>query len=99
MRIAQVGELLAAEGIVSQQTRQVHFVEHHRAHLANAFFASPFEEAAVISIDGFGDFSSLMRGMRKGNHHGDQCRLNLDYFTHHSKGVEMTWYEGESVLG
>jgi len=30
---------------------------------------------------------------------GDQCRLNLDYFTHHSKGVEMTWYGGEPVLG
>src|SRR3984957_14325488 len=43
-----------------------HFVEHHRAHLASAFFASPFEEAAVISIDGFGDFSSLMWGVGKG---------------------------------
>jgi carbamoyltransferase len=30
---------------------------------------------------------------------GDQCRLDLDYFTHHSKGVEMTWYGGEPVLG
>ena len=40
-------------------TRQVHFVEQHRAHLASAFFASPFEEAAVISIDGFGDFRML----------------------------------------
>ena len=29
----------------------------------------------------------------------DQCRLNLDYFTHHSKGVEMTWYGGEPALG
>src|ERR1019366_10148717 len=42
VRIAQVGDLLAAEGIVSQQERPVHFVEHHRAHLASAFFASPF---------------------------------------------------------
>src|SRR6267142_6043731 len=68
MRIAQVGEMLAAEGIVSKKTRQVHFVEHHRAHLASAFFASPFEEAAVISIDGFGDFSSVMWGVGTGNH-------------------------------
>src|SRR5690242_10095465 len=36
----------------------IHHVEHHRAHLASAFFASPFEEAAITSIDGFGDFSS-----------------------------------------
>src|SRR3984893_3060511 len=67
VRIAQVGELLAAEGIVSQQTRRVHFVEHHRAHLASAFFASPFEEAAVISIDGFGDYSSVMWGIGRDN--------------------------------
>ncbi|MCU1300668.1 MAG: Carboxyl-and carbamoyltransferase [Candidatus Sulfotelmatobacter sp.] len=155
VRIAQVGELLAAEGIVTKQQRPVHFVEHHRAHLASAFFASPFEEAAVISIDGFGDFSSVMWGLGKGNQievqgsvsfphslgifytaftqflgfpkYGDeykmmglsaygeprfaeqvrrvvrteagQCRLNLDFFTHHSKGVEMTWYAGEPVLG
>ena len=154
-RIAQVGEALAAEGIVSRNRQQVHFVEHHRAHLASAFFASPFEQAAVISIDGFGDFSSVMWGVGKGNQievrgsvsfphslgifytaftqflgfpkygdeykmmglsaygeprfaekvrrvvrtEDDQCRLNLDYFTHHSKGVEMTWYGGEPTLG
>src|ERR1019366_5838767 len=37
---------------------QFHYVEHHRAHLASAFFCSPFEEAAIASIDGFGDFAS-----------------------------------------
>lgn len=42
-------------------------VEHHRSHLASAFFASPFEDAAVLSIDGFGDFSSTMIGVGKGN--------------------------------
>ena len=46
---------------------RIHHVEHHRAHLASAFFASPFEEAAVISIDGFGDFSSVMWGVGRGN--------------------------------
>lgn len=46
---------------------QLHFVEHHRAHLASAFFVSPFEEAAVVSIDGFGDFSSAMWGVGRGN--------------------------------
>lgn len=35
-----------------------HAVEHHPAHMASAFFASPFEEAAVGSVDGFGDFVS-----------------------------------------
>lgn len=42
-------------------------VEHHRAHLASAFFASPFEEAALLSIDGSGDFTTTMFGHGKGN--------------------------------
>jgi len=41
---------------------EVHRVEHHRAHLASAFFVSPFEQAALLSIDGFGDFVSTMWG-------------------------------------
>ncbi|HXT69794.1 MAG TPA: carbamoyltransferase C-terminal domain-containing protein [Vicinamibacterales bacterium] len=39
----------------------VHWVEHHPAHLASAFFVSPYEEAAVCAIDGFGDFVSTSR--------------------------------------
>lgn len=42
-------------------------IEHHRSHLASAFFASPFEEAACLSIDGSGDFSTTMTGIGKGN--------------------------------
>ncbi len=42
---------------------QVHAIEHHEAHLASAFLVSPFEEAAVVSVDGFGDFSSAAWGM------------------------------------
>lgn len=37
-------------------------VEHHLSHLASAFFASPFEQAALLSLDGFGDFSSTLLG-------------------------------------
>jgi carbamoyltransferase len=46
---------------------QLHFVEHHRAHLASAFYASPFQEAAVVSVDGFGDFSSGAWGYGNGS--------------------------------
>lgn len=42
-------------------------VEHHRGHLASAFFSSPFEEATLISIDGSGDFSTVMIGKGIGN--------------------------------
>jgi carbamoyltransferase len=41
-------------------------IEHHRSHLASAFFASPFEEAAVLSIDGSGDFTTTMIGVGRG---------------------------------
>ena len=46
---------------------KIHQVEHHRSHLASAFFASPFEEAALLSIDGSGDFTTTMIGTGKGN--------------------------------
>ncbi len=35
-------------------------IEHHRSHLASAFFASPFDQSAVLSIDGSGDFTTTM---------------------------------------
>jgi carbamoyltransferase len=44
-----------------------HNVEHHRAHLASCFYVSPFERAALLSIDGFGDFISTMWAMGQGN--------------------------------
>ena len=128
-----------------------HNVEHHRSHLASAFFASPFEESALLSIDGFGDFTSTMTGIGKGNkievldtvsyphsvgvfyttftqwlgfpHYGDEYKvmglapygqpthleqlrkvikfkdnglfeLDLKYFNHPSKGVNMVWEGG-----
>lgn len=46
---------------------KIHQVEHHRSHLASAFFASPFEEAALLSIDGSGDFTTTMTAVGKGN--------------------------------
>ena len=46
---------------------ELHHVEHHRAHMASAFFVSPFAEAALLSVDGFGDFVSTMTGLGSGN--------------------------------
>src|SRR5712691_4149828 len=46
---------------------QVHNVEHHQAHVASAFFVSPFDEAAILSVDGFGDFASTMLAVGRGN--------------------------------
>ncbi|HEX5215704.1 MAG TPA: carbamoyltransferase C-terminal domain-containing protein [Vicinamibacterales bacterium] len=46
---------------------QVHWVEHHPAHLASSFFVSPFDEAAVCAIDGFGDFVSTSWAVGRGS--------------------------------
>ena len=45
---------------------EVHFVEHHLAHLASAFCVGPFAEATVVSVDGFGDFASAAWGVGRG---------------------------------
>jgi carbamoyltransferase len=49
-----------------------HRVEHHKAHLASAFFVSPFERAALLSADGLGDFASTMWGS------GTSSRMKID---------------------
>lgn len=46
---------------------ELKFIEHHRSHMASAFFISPFEESAILSVDGMGDFTSTMRGVGKNN--------------------------------
>ena len=45
----------------------VHNVEHHRAHAASSFFCSPFEEAACLTVDGFGDFLSSLSAVGRGS--------------------------------
>jgi len=154
-KIANSKQELINAGLPGIGPAEFHMVEHHRAHMASAFFASPFAEAAVVSIDGFGDFSSVMWGTGQDNQfevmgctqfphslglfytaftqflgfpkygdeykmmglsaygepryvadvrdvvriEDDQIRLNLDYFRHHTEGVEMTWAGGEPALG
>jgi len=46
-----------------KMTAEVNRIEHHKAHLASSFFVSGFEEAALLSVDGLGDFASTMWGM------------------------------------
>lgn len=62
-------DLAAACDVDPQAIRaQHHRVEHHVAHLASAFFVSPFDRAAVLSTDGLGDFASTMWATGEGNH-------------------------------
>src|SRR6218665_1557421 len=68
-KVKSVKAMLAEEfGLAENEIKaEIHNIEHHRSHLASAFFASPFEEAAIVSIDGFGDFTSTMIAVGKGN--------------------------------
>ena len=127
-----------------------HRIEHHDAHVAAGFLISPFDHAAVLSIDGMGDFTSMLTAEARHSswkdinrvyfphslgflysaitmylgfpHYGDEYKvmglapygepefleifrkivypqkdtfaLNLDYFTHHRKGIRMQWNDG-----
>ncbi|MBI2357604.1 MAG: carbamoyltransferase, partial [Deltaproteobacteria bacterium] len=64
-RFAAIGqELREALGAEADELKaEFHRVEHHKAHLASSFFVSPFEQAALLSVDGLGDFASTMWGI------------------------------------
>lgn len=48
-------------------TAEIHNIEHHLAHMASAFFVSPFQKAAILSLDGMGDFVSSKWGIGSNN--------------------------------
>jgi carbamoyltransferase len=154
-RIRDVESALRAALGAERVEATVHNVEHHQAHVASAFFVSPFEDAAILSVDGFGDFASTMLAEGHGNRfdvlervtyphslgifytavtqwlgfpkYGDEGKvmglapygrpryadelrrlvsldgplfeLGLDYFTHDTEGVDMTWDEGSPTIG
>ena len=59
--------LAARDKLVARAPQaRFHFLPHHLCHAASAFFASPFEEAAVLVIDGIGEFNSTWLGLGAG---------------------------------
>lgn len=75
--------LAEALGLSVDRLPRVHYIEHHRAHLASAFFVSPFSEAACCAIDGFGDFVSTSWGVGR----GAQLKIQDRVYFPHSLGV------------
>ncbi len=78
-----------AEGLGIPERRvgaKVHFVEHHLAHIASSFYVSPFDRAAVMSLDGFGDMVSAMWGAGEGR----RLRIMGEVGFPHSLGVFYT---------
>jgi carbamoyltransferase len=66
---------------------EIDYIEHHLAHLASAYNVSPYEQASVISVDGFGDFASSAWGFGEAGEIDVQKRV---YFPH-SLGI---FYQG-----
>ena len=140
-----------AVGLQRQEIRaQFHRIEHHQTHVAAGFLISPYQEAAILSVDGMGDFTSTLTALGRGTTwteldrayfphsigyfysamtmylgfpfygdeykvmglapygepefadffrkvifpKGDTFELNLDYFTHHKQGIQMSWNDG-----
>ena len=80
-------DLARALGVSTKSLRaKFHNIEHHRAHLASSFYVSPFERAALLSIDGFGDFISTMWAKGEGN--SIQVLGQVEY--PHSTGIVYT---------
>jgi carbamoyltransferase len=72
------------------------FTEHHESHAAGAFFPSPFEEAAILTMDGVGEWATASWGAGRGN------RIDLSHELHfpHSLGLlytAFTYYTGFKV--
>jgi len=84
-KVRDIKESMAQEFsvAVSDINAKVHHVEHHLAHLASTFFVSPFEKAAVVSVDGFGDFVGAMWGVGEEN----QLRVKERIYYPHSLGL------------
>ena len=72
------------------------FTRHHESHAASAFFPSPFEEAAILTMDGVGEWDCTTLGSGRGN----QLRLERSQLFPHSLGLlysAFTYYCGFKV--
>jgi carbamoyltransferase len=63
-RVSHVEQRFTLEG--AARPLVIHYVTHHLAHAASAFFASPFEEAAILTVDGYGERTSALLARGRG---------------------------------
>src|SRR5918996_1304297 len=93
----KLAELADGHGIAgSELERRLLFTEHHQSHAASAFYPSPFDEAAVLTIDGVGEWSTTSVGMGRGN----RLEMLKEIMFPHSLGLlysAFTYYTGFKV--
>jgi carbamoyltransferase len=64
-KVAMRGEI--GKALPGMRKGRLVFAEHHESHAASAFFPSPFEEAAILTLDGVGEWATATRGVGRGN--------------------------------
>ncbi|QDT09056.1 carbamoyltransferase [Planctomycetes bacterium K23_9] len=83
-------------GLGGQYKRRIVFCQHHESHAASAFYPSPFDESAILSMDGVGEWATTSLGVGRGN----QIELNQEIRFPHSIGLlysAFTFYTGFRV--
>lgn len=76
--------------------RRIVFLDHHQSHAASAFFPSPFDDAAILTLDGVGEWSTTCIGQGQSN----QLKLLREIRFPHSLGLlysAFTYYTGFRV--
>ena len=87
---------LIQQGLGPDFTKRVIFTEHHESHAASAFFPSPFEQAAILTMDGVGEWATASFGVGQGN----QIELLNELRFPHSLGLlysAFTYFTGFRV--
>ena len=85
-----------ARGLGGSYGRQIVFAEHHESHAASAFFPSPFDEAAILTMDGVGEWATTTFGAGRGN----RVELTHEIRFPHSLGLlysAFTYFTGFKV--
>lgn len=83
-------------GLSGDFDKRLVFTAHHESHAASAFFPSPFEEAAILTMDGVGEWATASYGVGKGNKIDLHCEMHFP----HSLGLlysAFTYYCGFTV--
>ena len=90
------GELTDVLGRKRDWDEKLLFTEHHLSHAASAFFPSPFEEAAILTLDGVGEWATTSAAIGRGN----SIEIRKEIHFPHSLGLlysAFTYYTGFRV--
>src|SRR5215470_3654405 len=83
-------------GLPGKSSAPLVFMDHHESHAASAFFPSPFDEAAILTLDGVGEWTTTATGIGRHN----RIRLDREIRFPHSLGLlysAFTYYCGFKV--